>query len=208
MLREMKRTQAHGQRLDRKAGVKKDGTRIVSIMMESGETYAGKVFIDATYEGDLMAKAGVSYHVGREANRTYGETLNGVQVKNAVHHQFVKKIDPYVKPGDATSGLLPRVHATRAKIVREHIDYQTGLMWTLANNPRVPEKVRQHFQTWGLAKDEFTDTDNWPHQLYVREARRLVGEYVMIEQNCRGQRVAADSAGLAAYTMDSHNVQR
>src|SRR5262249_30355291 len=83
-----------------------------------------------------------------------------------------------------------------------------GLMWTLANHPRVPEPVRRHFQTWGLARDEFPDTDNWPHQLYVREARRMVGEYVMIEQNCRGQRVAEDSVGLAAYTMDSHNVQR
>ena len=291
-----------GQRLDLRNGVKKDGTRIVSITMETGESYTGKMFIDATYEGDLMAKAGVSYHVGREANSTYGETLNGVQVKNATHHQFVKKIDPYVKPGDPTSGLLPRVHAgppgtdgegdrrvqaynyrlcatdrpenrrpwpkpanydekqyelllrnfeagdhrvsvepdphaqpqdrreqqlrlldrrhrhqlrlsrrrlrPREKIIREHIDYQKGLMWTLANHPRVPEKVRQQFRTWGLAKDEFTDTDNWPHQLYVREARRMIGDYVMTEQNCRGRRVAEDSVGLAAYTMDSHNVQR
>ncbi len=81
-------------------------------------------------------------------------------------------------------------------------------MWTLANHPRVPEAIRKHFQTWGLARDEFTDTDNWPHQLYVREARRMKAAYVMIEQNCRGQRVAEDSVGLAAYTMDSHNVQR
>jgi len=260
------------------------------------------MFIDATYEGDLMAKAGVSYHVGREANKTYDETLNGIQVKNATKHQFIKKIDPYVKPGDPTSGLLPRVeagppgndgdgdqrvqaynyrlcatdkpdnrrpwpkpanydekqyelllrnfeagderlpwslilmpnrktdsnnnfafstddigmnyaypdadYATRDKIIREHIDYQKGLMWTLANHPRVPEKVREHFTTWGMAKDEFTDTDNWPHQLYVREARRMVGDYVMSEQNCRGKRVAEDSVGLAAYGMDSHNVQR
>jgi hypothetical protein len=81
-------------------------------------------------------------------------------------------------------------------------------MWTLANHPRVPEKVRQHYTTWGLAKDEFLDTDNWPHQLYVREARRLIGEYVMVEQNCRGQRTVEDAVGLAAYTMDSHNIQR
>jgi hypothetical protein len=302
LVREHKVVVVLSQRLDLKSGVKKEGSRIDSIAMESGETYAGKVFIDATYEGDLMAKAGVSYHVGREANKTYGETLNGVQVKNALHHQFVKKIDPYVKPGDASSGLLPGVHAGppgvdgegdrrvqaynyrlcasdhpdnrrpwpkpadydekryelllrnfeagdlrlpwnpvlmpnrktdsnnnfafstddigmsydypdadhagREKIVRGHIDYQKGLMWTLANHKRVPEKVREHFQTWGLAKDEFTDADNWPYQLYVREARRMIGAYVMIEQNCRGQRVAEDSIGLAAYTMDSHNVQR
>jgi hypothetical protein len=291
-----------GRRLDLAHGVRKDGRRIVAITMESGETYCGKVFIDATYEGDLMAKAGVSYRVGREANRVYGETLNGVQVRNATHHQFVKNVDPFVKPGDPTSGLLPRVHAgppgidgdgddrvqaynfrlcatdvpanrrpwpkpahyderqyelllrnfeagddrvpwhallmpnrktdannnfafstddigsnyaypdgdyaTRETIWREHVAYTQGLLWTLANHPRVPEKVRRHFQTWGLAKDEFTDNDNWPWQLYVREARRMVGEYVMTEANCRGRRVAEDSVGLAAYTMDSHNVQR
>jgi hypothetical protein len=301
-LRESKIPVVLGRRLDLKHGVKKAGTRLVSITMESGETYRGRMFLDATYEGDLMAKAGVAYHVGREANRTYGETLNGVQVRLAIHHQFVKKIDPYLQPGKPASGLLPRVHAgppgidgegdrrvqaynfrlcatdrpanrrpwprpvhydekqyelllrnfeagdhrlpwnpilmpnrktdsnnnfafstddigsnyaypdgdytTRAKIWQEHVEYQKGLMWTLANHPRVPEKVRRHFQTWGLAKDEFTANDNWPHQLYVREARRMVGAYVMIEQNCRGRRVAEDSAGLAAYTMDSHNTQR
>jgi hypothetical protein len=302
LLREHKVPVVLGQRLDLANGVKKDGKRIVSITMESGEAYRGRMFVDATYEGDLMAKAGVSYHVGREANRTYGETLNGVQVKNATKHQFVKNVDPYVKPGDPSSGLLPRVHpgppgvdgagddrvqtynfrlcstdrpqnrrpwpkpahyderqyelllrnfeagddrlpwnpvlmpnrktdsnnnyafstddigtnyaypdgdyAAREKVWQEHVDYTQGLMWTLANHPRVPEQVRRHFQTWGLAKDEFTDNDNWPWQLYVREARRLVGEYVMTEANCRGQRVAEDPVGLAAYTMDSHNVQR
>jgi hypothetical protein len=302
LVREHKVPVVLGQRLDLKAGVKKDGTRIVAITMESGETYRGRMFIDATYEGDLLAKAGVSYHVGREANKTYGETLNGIQVKHSIHHQFVKKIDPYVKPGDPSSGLVPRVvagppgvdgegdqrvqaynfrlcatdapanrrpwprpagydekqyelllrnfeagdlrlpwnpilmpnrktdsnnnfafstddigmnyaypdadYATRAKIWQEHVDYQQGLMWTLANHPRVPERVRQHFQTWGLSKDEFVDNDNWPHQLYVREARRMIGGYVMTEHNCRGLRVVEDSVGLAAYTMDSHNIQR
>lgn len=291
-----------GRRLDLKAGVKKDGTRIISITMEGGETYRGKVFIDATYEGDLMAKAGVKYHVGREANPTYGETLNGVQVGKAVHHQFVKNVDPFVKPGDRSSGLLPGIetgppepdgtgdarvqaynfrlcatdapenrrpwpkpagydekryelllrnfeagdlrlpwnpvrmpnrktdsnnnfafstdyiganytypdadYATREHIWKDHIAYQQGLMWTLANHPRVPEKVRQHFTTWGLSKDEFPDTDNWPHQLYVREACRMVGAYVMTEHNCRGTRTVDDPVGLAAYTMDSHHVRR
>jgi hypothetical protein len=302
LLREHKVPVVHGQRLDLKDGVRKDGPRILTIHMESGETYRGKVFVDATYEGDLMARAGVSYHVGREANRTYGETLNGVQVKNALHHQFIKDVDPYVKPGDPKSGLLPRVqagppgidgagdrrvqaynfrlcatdrsdnrrpwpkpdnydekqyelllrnfeagdhrlpwnpilmpnrktdsnnnfafstddigesydypdgdYAVRERIWKEHVEYQKGLMWTLANHPRVPEKVRQHFRTWGLSRDEFTDNDNWPYQLYVREARRMIGAYVMTEHNCRGQRVAEDSVGLAAYTMDSHNIQR
>lgn len=302
LLREHKVPVVFRQQLDLKKGVEKDGARIVAITMESGQVYRGKMFIDATYEGDLMAKAGVSYHVGREANRTYGETLNGVQVKNAIHHQFNRKVDPFVKPGDPSSGLLPLLHAgppgvdgegdhrvqaynfrlcatdrpenrrpwpkperydertfelllrnfeagdlrlpwapslmpnrktdsnnnfaistdhigmnyaypdadhaTRERIRKDHVEYQQGLMWTLANHPRVPEKVRQHFQTWGLAKDEFLDTDNWPHQLYVREARRMISDYVMIEQNCRGTRLAEDSVGLAAYTMDSHNTQR
>lgn len=302
LLKEHKVPVVFGQRLDLKAGVKKDGARIASITMESGETYRGKVFIDASYEGDLMAKAGVKYHVGRESNKTYGETLNGIQIGHDKFHQFNKNVDPYVKPGDKTSGLLPGIepgpqgadgdgdqrvqaynfrlcatdipenrrpwpkpanydekryelllrnfeagdtrtpwapslmpnrktdannnfavstdhiganydypdadYATREKIWKDHIDYQQGLMWTMANHPRVPEKFRQYFQTWALAKDEFLDTDNWPNQLYVREARRMVGAYVMAEQNCRGTRTVEDPVGLAAYTMDSHHVRR
>jgi hypothetical protein len=291
-----------GERLDLTGGVKKRGPRIVAIVMESGRAFRGRVLIDATYEGDLMAKAGVSYHVGRESNDTYGETLNGVQARNATHHQFIKPVDPYLVPGDPSSGLLPGVHAdgpgsegagdhrvqaynfrlcatdvpenrglwpkpdhydplryelllrnfeagdhripwhrammpsrktdsnnnhavstdyigmnydypdgdyvTRERIIREHESYQKGLMWTLANSPRVPENIREHFRTWGPARDEFTDNGNWPHQIYVREARRMVSDYVMTQHNCQGWRVAEDSIGLAAYTMDSHNVQR
>ncbi len=302
MHREVKVPVVCGERLDLTSGVKKDGRRITAIRMESGRVFRGRAFLDATYEGDLMAKAGVSYTVGRESNAQYGETLNGVQVGNARYHQFVKPVDPFVRPGDPSSGLLPGVeagppaadgqgdhrvqaynyrmcttdvpenrrawpkpkdydparyelvlrnfeagdervpwhpspmpnrktdtnnnfaistdnigknyaypdadHATREKIVREHESYQKGLMWTLANSPRVPEKVRQHFLTLGLAKDEFVDNDNWPHQLYVREARRMVSDYVMTELNCRARRVAADSVGLGAYGMDSHNTQR
>ncbi len=302
LLREYRVPVRLGQRLDRKNGVAKEGKRLVAITMESGEIYRGKMFVDATYEGDLMAAAGVAYHVGRESNATYRETLNGVQVKNAIHHQFIKNVDPFVRPGDRSSGLLPRVHAgppgkdgegdrrvqtynfrlcatdrpenrrpwpkpadydekqyelllrnfeagdlripwslllmpnrktdcnnnfafstddigsnydypdgdyaTRAKIWQAHLEYTKGLMWTLANHTRVPAKIRDYFQTWGMAKDEFIANDNWPTQLYVREARRMIGAYVMIEQNCRGDRVAEDSVGLAAYTMDSHNVQR
>jgi hypothetical protein len=96
--------------LNRRNGVKKSGTRIVSITMLNGKTYRGRIFIDATYEGDLMAAAGVSFHVGREGNDVYGETLNGVQTRNAVSHQFEKPVDPYIEPGDPASGLLPRIH--------------------------------------------------------------------------------------------------
>ncbi len=291
-----------GERLDLARGVHKRGGRISEIVAESGRAFRGGVFIDATYEGDVMAKAGVRYHVGREDCATYGETLDGVQTQNAVHHQFEKPVDPYVVAGDSNSGLLQGIdpngpgregggdervqaynfricttdvpenrrpwakpgdydpvqyelllrnfeagddripwhrvdmpqrktdtnnnhavstdfigmnyaypdgdYATRARIVRAHEAYQKGLLWTLANSPRVPEAVRREFQTWGLARDEFTDNDNWPHQLYIREARRMIGAYVMTQHNCQGEAVANDPVGLAAYTMDSHNVQR
>ena len=295
-------TVVYGERLDLKKGVIKDGTRIVKIVMESGREFSGKMFIDATYEGDLMAKAGVSYHVGREANATYGETLNGVQVGHAKSHQFKVEVDPYVKKGDPTSGLLPGIekqipgpdgagdrkvqaynfrmcttdvaenrrdwekpanyderwyelalrnveagedrnswaptpmpnrktdtnnnfaistdfigqnwdyaeadYATRAKIWQAHEDWQKGLMWTYAYHPRVPEKMRLAFQKLGLAKDEFKDNGNWPRQLYVREARRMVSDYVMSEKNCRRVEVIDDSVGMGAYNMDSHHIQR
>jgi hypothetical protein len=302
MIRQSKVPVVRGERLDLARGVEKDGTRIAAIRMESGKRFAAKMFIDATYEGDLMAKAGVSYAVGRESNAQYGETLNGNQVARAVYHQFVKAVDPYVRPGDPASGLLPGIepnspgpdgqgdhrvqaycfricttdvpenrrpwpkpsgydpgryeillrnfeagdervpwapvampnrktdtnnnfavstdnigmnydypdgdHAARERIIREHETYQKGLLWTLANSPRVPEKIRRQFQTWGMAKDEFVDNGNWPHQLYVREARRMVSAYVMTEQNCTGERVAEDPVGLGAYGMDSHNIRR
>jgi hypothetical protein len=302
MLAEAKVPVAMESRLDLNALVAKQDGRITEITLEGGTKVKAKVFIDATYEGDLMAKAGVSYHVGREANAKYGETLNGVQTKNATKHQFIKGVDPYVKPGDKTSGVLPGVqvegpgeegsgdhkvqaycfrlcttdvasnrgewvkptdydplryelllrnfeagdhrvpwnpvlmpnrktdsnnnfaistdnigmnyeypngdYATREKIFAEHLSYQQGLMWTLANSPRVPPGVQEKFKTWGPAKDEFVSTGNWTPQLYIREARRMVSEYVMTQDNCQGKKTVEDSVGLAAYTMDSHNIQR
>ncbi len=291
-----------GERLDLRGGVHMHNQRIVAITMESGQEFRGKVFIDATYEGDLMARASVPYHVGREANRVYNETLNGVQKVNAIHHQFIKLVSPFVVPGDRSSGLLPLVqseppgedgegdrrvqaycfrmcttdvpenrrpwprpdgydertyelllrnfeagdhrvpwnpvwmpnrktdtnnnyaistdylganydypdgdYATRERIIADHKRYQMGLMYTLANHPRVPEEVRKEFQRLGLARDEFTDNDNWPHQLYIREARRMISEYVMNQNHCQQRIVAEDPVGLGAYNMDSHNVQR
>jgi hypothetical protein len=99
-------------------------------------------------------------------------------------------------------------YATRARIVADHRSYQQGLLWTLANHPRVPPQVREEFQRLGLAKDEFVENDNWPTQLYVREARRMRSDYVMTEHNCRGTKVAPDAVGMGAYGMDSHNCQR
>ena len=291
----------HGQRLDRKTGVKKENGRIVAITMESGQVFAGKMFIDATYEGDLMAAAGVGYTVGREANAQYGETLNGVQTQRARSHQFVKGIDPYVVPGDLKSGLLPFIdpagpgqegtgdrrvqaycfrmcltdqpenriafekpegyneqwyelllrncaaadrvpwkndpmpnrktdtnntggfstdfigqnyaypeasYAERETIVARHRLYQRGLMWTLAYHPRMPQKIRDEVSRWGLCKDEFTEGGGWQEQLYVREARRMVGGLVMTQNHCQQKEKVDDSVGMGAYTMDSHNVQR
>ncbi len=290
------------ERLDRRNGVIKNGSRIAGFRTESGREFRGRMFIDATYEGDLMALAGVSYTVGREANALYDETLNGVQTRNARGHNLRPGIDPYVKKGDPSSGLLPfvdptgpgeegagdrRVQAycfrmcltdhpdnrvpfakpdgyredwyellfrnfeaghqrvpwinvpmpnrktdtnngsgfstdfigqnydypeadykTREEIVRRHLLYQQGLMWTLAHHPRVPDDVRAQVAKWGVTKDEFAETGGWPGQLYIREARRMVGALVMTQHHCQGRETVDDPIGMAAYTMDSHNTQR
>ena len=289
--------------LDREKGVEKDGTRIVAITTLDGDRFSGKIFIDATYEGDLLAAAGVSYHVGREANSVYDEKWNGVQTGVLHHsHWFAADISPYQIPGDPDSGLLPRISAehpgdygagdhriqaycfrmclTNAEenripfpkpegydpgqyelllrvfdsgwrqhfgkfdpapnnktdtnnhgpfstdnigynydypeasyerhreIIAEHELYQKGLMYFIANDPRVPGDVRRAMSKWGLPKDEFTDNGNWSHQLYIREARRMIGHYVMTEHDCMDRVATPDSVGMGSYTLDSHNVQR
>jgi len=329
MLREAKVPVHTQQRL---TAVKKSGARITELATQPGNTYRAKMFIDATYEGDLLAKAGVSYHIGRESNATYGETLNGIRAQTP-HHQFTVPVDPFMKPGDPSSGLLPFIqpgdggkpgdgdarvqtynyrlcfttdernrlpaakpaampqakfdalvkaangklpvtppadydaakfellgrycvalvaankqprlaqfwnpiwmpnHKTdinnnggfstdfiganwdfpgagyerRDAIRREHEDYIRGFITFMATDPRVPEDMRREMQTWGPAKDEFTDTAGWPRELYVREGRRLIGEIVMTEKHCRAQEIVNDPVSLAAYNMDSHNCQR
>lgn len=292
----------------RLADVRMNGEKIREFTTDDGSAFHAQVFIDATYEGDLMAKAKVSYNVGREANAQYGETLDGIRAETP-KHQFLVAVDPYLKPGDSASGLLPFIqpgdggqpgagdrrvqaynyrlcfttnaanrlsvdpppnydpaqyellarylealaaaghtprlsqfwnpiwmpngktdinnngpfstdfiglnyaypeadYATRARLAKAHEEYTRGFIHFLATNPRVPAAMRAEMQTWGPCKDEFQDTGGWPHQLYVREARRMVSDYVMTEQHCRGRQKAADSIGLAAYNMDSHNCQR
>jgi FAD dependent oxidoreductase len=293
-------------RLDLKNGVVRDGNRIQKIRTEDGREFAGKIFIDASYEGDLLPGAGVSFTVGREPNAVYNESISGIQTKRSVKNQLPDGIDPYVKAGDASSGLLPGVnpdaggedgqgdhrlqaycfrmcltdipanrvkiekplgyeesdyeilfraieagqknrftkfslmpnrktdsnndsgisnnfiganyganwnwvtlnHDERLTLAKKHETWQRGLIWTLQNHPRVPEKIREEYSKWGLPKDEFTDNKNWPHQLYVREARRMVSDFVMTEHHCTRRQPVPESIGLAAYTMDSHAVQR
>jgi hypothetical protein len=313
------------QRLNRKTGVNKVGNSIASISMESGITFYGKIFIDASYEGDLMAAAGISYTIGRESNSQYGESLNGVQAKdygktllgtvshNCIHHNFINGVDPYVIKGDPTSGLLPYIseggpgiegngdegiqaycfrmtltdhpenripfkkpqnydelnyellfrnyeaaegpieemysygdplvpwinssmpnrktdtnnqkgfstdfigqnwdypeasYEERKRIADRHRQYQQGLMWTLAYHPRIPEKVREKVSKWGTCKDEYEREDGWQQQLYIREARRMISNYVMTQKNCEGIEIVDDPIGMAAYGMDSHHIKR
>jgi len=282
--------------------VEKEGARITALIFENGDRIEAKMFVDATYEGDLFARAGVKYFVGREGNDVYGETLNGFHL--AKTHQFRFPVDPYRTPGDPASGVLPGItpgplpatgtgdkrvqgynfrmwavkaeaglpwpkpegyrredyallerylntdpnatweftyksgpvklnvgdcnnagpistdfvggadawpeadYATREKIFQAHLTYQEGMMWFLANDSAVPERVREFVHKFGLPKTEFTETGGWPHELYVREGRRMISDYVMTEKNCRRQVVADDSVGLASYQMDSHHTSR
>lgn len=312
MLADAKVEVVYKELLDREKGVKMSGKRIESITTLSGKTYRGKMFIDATYVGDLMAAAGVTYTVGREPESQYGETIAGVRrgdTNPRVHYtqkdkdHFIKDVDPYVKQGEPGSGLLPYIvkndglangqgdkkiqaynyrvclttdpalrvsiekpedykeidhelllrnfeagdmrmpalieplegkgskvdwnnmHAVgsdhpganyeypeasyerRLEIEKQHKSYILGFLWTMANNPRVPEVIRKKSAAYGLPKDEFTDNGNWPWMIYIREARRMVGDYVMTQHDCEGKKSALDPIGLGSFGMDSHCVQ-
>ena len=304
----------YNEKLDRTSGkgVKMNGKRIEAITTLSGKTYRAKMFIDATYVGDLIAAAGVTYTVGRESESQYGEDMAGVRrgdTKPRVHYtqgnkdHFIKEVDAYIKPGDTNSGLLPYVfrierlangqgdkkiqaynyrvclttdprlripiekppgyreidhelllrnfdagddrlpalieplaggkkkvdwnnmHAVgsdhpganwdypeasyerRREIEKEHETYIRGFLWTMANDPRVPEAIRKKTAGYGLPKDEFTDNGGWPWMIYIREARRMVADYVMTQHDCEGRKTAPDPVGLGSFGMDSHVVQ-
>lgn len=289
--------------LNRNSGVNTENREIISITTLSGKTFHGKIFIDATYEGDLMAAAEVSYVIGREDCSEYGEQWNGVQAGVYHHgHYFKSNISPYIRPDDPESGLLPCItsepispncrsdnkiqaycfrlcmsnhpenrmpftkpegynssdfellarvfesgwnewfrkydmipnkktdtnnhgpfssdfigmnydypeasYERRREIIKEHENYQRGLLYFVSTDERVPEEVRNRMAEWGLAKDEFVDNDNWPYQLYIREARRMVGKHVTTENEILGKTQVPEPVGMGSYPMDSHNVQR
>ncbi len=303
LVREHRIDVRRGAWLDRDDGVVVEDGRLLSMAMLDGAAFTAAAFIDATYEGDLLAAAGATYRVGRVGRDEYGEEWSGVQEDTRHHrHFFPPGIDSHVVAGDPSSGLLPRIspaphgkngqgdrriqaycyrmcltnmpanrvpfakpssydqrqyelllrvygsgwretfrkfdpipngntdtkdhgpfstdnigmnygnpdgaYNARRQIVEEHQSYQKGLMYFLANDPRVPKDVRDEFAQWSLARDGFADNEHWPHQLYVREARRPVGEYVMTELDCLERRETPRPFGMGSYTMDSHNVQR
>lgn len=291
---------AVNERLDLEHGVHKKGSALQRITMESENTYEAKVFIDASYEGDLMALAGVSYTTGRKARGTYDEDLAGIRV-NSVYGNPYQSIDPYVVKGDPSSGLLPFIdpyligapgqsdrrtqafcyrltltdnpknrlpirkpsgynplwyeyltrrleldpelplrriitltpmpnrktdtngidlidsnygyaagsYNRRKEIREQHRTFALGMLWFLTYDPRVPGHTHREMARWGMAKDEFRDNDNFPHRIYVREARRMVSDYVMTQHNALTRtRIAPYSVGVATYALDSHRVAR
>ncbi|MEQ1829820.1 MAG: FAD-dependent oxidoreductase [Pirellula sp.] len=304
MLRDSNVSLADGERLELRNGVVKKGNVIESIRMESGKEYRAKMFIDTTYEGDLMARSGVSYFVGREPNSRYNERFNGVRGtrmdKLFAPQGGTIEVDPYVTPGDKTSGLLPFIepaprgkdgdgdhgfqaycfrftltndpnnrtpiakpanynplwfemygricaanprlelskllglaplpnkkadvnaanipganyawaegnYATRSSLAQLHRDFALGKLWFVANDSRVPQSLRDEINQYGLPKDEFTDNGNFPHQIYVREARRMISDYVMTEHNelKNGSVIAEDGIAFGSYAVDSHQV--
>ncbi len=290
--------------LDREDGVKMEDGKIVSITTLDGDTFSGKMFLDTTYEGDLMAAAGVTYTVGREGKETYGEDWAGVRadVFHHGHHFEHLVVDPYIVPGDPSSGVIPLVsseppgeknsgdkrvqaynfricmtnapenripfpkppgydekryellgrvydagwretfrkfdpipnHKTdtnnhgpvstdyiggnydypeasyekRREIIEDHRNYIQGWLYYNMTSERVPKEIRDEMNSWGLPKDEYVDTDNWSPQLYIREARRMIGDFVMTEHELLRKKTTPDSIGMGSYTIDSHNTQR
>ncbi len=315
MIKEYKIPFLLSERLDLQKGVELKNNRITKITLESGKTLTGSMFIDASYEGDLMAHAGVSFIHGRESEATYGEDLNGIrrgdtdralQYTQGDKDHFIVDVDPYIIQGDPTSGIIPHVadfglhngtgkfvqgtgdkktqaytyrlcvskdpdniipfpkpanydenefellfrifeagdnrlpvkidalpnnkfdinslhsfstdggmfnwdfptgdYEMRDKIIARQIIYEQGIIWTLANHPRIPEEIRDNVSQYGLAKDEFIRNGGWPYEIYIREARRMVSDYVMTQHNSEGTVNVPDPVAEASFGMDSHVV--
>ena len=285
----------YNTRMAEKTGVQKDGDRIVSLTDEAGRVFSGKIFIDATYEGDLMAWAGVDYIVGRESREEYGEYSAGVseykllrtytpdevsalrkwtarypldiiwsdkEVEGSADSKsqaYVYRLTvtddpdnrvPFAKPESYDpqryGNVLQRIrhrgarrfgqiltlyplpnrkydlnhmdlinaswnypegsYALREALDRYHRTYQEGMLWFLANDPQVPAELRADVNRYGLARDEFADNGNWPYQLYIREGRRLKGEYVMVQQDAWDNPRKEDAVAVGSYFLDCHLV--
>lgn len=282
--------------------VDKSGTQIRAVHLDDGNVIAGRQWIDASYEGDLMALSGVSYVIGRESSKQYGENLAGHQTGNILpispfadgsSSQLVAWVDPqlnekggdgdqqvmayqyratlskaadripFPKPADYnpdqwigmlrlilqenltshrrifSAGFLPTVVGSkvtygmkfcmetidpfsdiaglgwkypdgnwdlRSQIVQQHINYQQGWMYFVANDPNVPAAVRADISQWGLPADEFKDNDHWPYLLYLREGRRMVGQSVLIQSDVDGTNPQkSDAIGIGQWAIDCHN---
>lgn len=305
MLRDANVTVLQNHRLRERTGVRKEGPVLREITMEDGSSFTAKIFMDATYEGDLMAQSGVTYTWGRESSAQYGEPLAGVRGRTPFH-QFPVNVSPYdeqhrllpeISPekaapagsadkkiqaynfrmclSDVASNQVPfprpssydakryellarlieartkaegRVpglntlmkidrlpngksdvnnngafstdyiggsygypeggYAERQRIWEAHKNYAAGFFYFMANDPQVPDELRRGLNRWGLCKDEFTDTANWPRQLYIREARRMVGEYVAVQKDLQTDPAKPDAIGMGSYNSDSHNLER
>jgi hypothetical protein len=281
--------------------VTKDGTRIIALHFENGAEVKAKMFIDATYEGDLLAFAGLSFAVGREGNAKYGETHNGIRT-DTTHKQHDQPIDPYRTPGDPASGLIFGVqdsplgqhgakddsiqgycfrlcltkdaknrlpiekpanydaahyemqrrylaaggvisaphaavpngktdpgtwhslasnftgwnhrypiasYAERDALLREGREYMQGLYWFMAHDEAVPATQREAWAAWGLCKDEFTDNGGWPRAFYVRNGRRMNGDFVLTEAHLSkaNPEPVRDSVGLIWWPPDFHSAR-
>lgn len=275
---------------------------IRSITAEDGTRMVGKVFVDASIEGDLLYAAGVDTTVGREPNSRYGETKNGIRAETT-HAQFSVHVDPYRIPGQPSSGLIPTIqnepfgtpgegdsniqafcfrlcltrdpsnriavikppgfnrsqyeiyfryleaggtlwapvarlphgktdlgswhdlsanlygmnrewpngsYATRRRIYIEHLRFTQGLVWLLANDKAIPKALRGKWRDWGLCRDEFADNNGWPRQLYIREGRRMVSDYVITEAHTRrvNPEFVSDPVAVAFWPTDTHSVRR